>query len=83
MESETLRDAIRTSPFRPFQLELADGSRADVKHPEWIAFAGRRVAVVTDPDDRVHYNDLMLVTKIEVLPPVAAGSTSPGPNGGQ
>jgi hypothetical protein len=79
----TLQEAIHAQPFRPFELVLADGCRVAVPHPEWIAIAGGRVAVVTDPDDRVHYVEVMLVTKIEIAPPVPAGSIAPDPNGGE
>ncbi len=82
MTADVLRAAIGAQPFHPFELVLADGSRVNVRHPEWIAYAGGRVAVVTDPDDRVHYIETMLVTKIEVPPPVPAGTVAPEPNGG-
>ena len=62
---------------------LADGSRVAVPHPEWIAFAGGRTAIVIEPDDRSHFIDVMLVTKLELAPPAPAGSISPNPNGGE
>ena len=83
MNAVTLQKAIQAQPFRPFELVLADGSRVAVPHPEWIAFAGGRVALVTDPDDRAHYVEVMLVTKIELAPPVPAGSIAPDPNGAE
>ncbi|MGA2704561.1 MAG: hypothetical protein ABSH35_26130 [Isosphaeraceae bacterium] len=83
MNPTTLHQAIHAAPFRPFELVLADGSRVAVPHPEWIAFAGGRVALVTDPDDRAHYVDVMLVTKLELAPPAPAGSIAPNPNGGE
>jgi len=83
MNPTTLHEAIHAVPFRPFDLVLADGSRAVVRHPEWIAFADGRVAVVLEPDDRTQYVDVMLVTKLELSPPVAAGSVAPNPNGGE
>lgn len=83
MNGKTLQDAIHAAPFRPFELVLADGSRVVVRHPEWIAYAGGRVALVTDQNDRAHYVDVMLVTKVEIAPPVPAGSIAPDPNGGE
>jgi hypothetical protein len=79
---EELQDLVRAAPFRPFAIGLADGSRFTIEHPEWIAFRGGRTAVVLDPDDRVHLIDVMLALKIEVAPPVPAGSIQPDPNGG-
>ncbi len=78
MDPEALSDAIRATPFRPFQLILGDGSRVRVRHREWIAFSGERVAVVIDPDERTHNVDLMLVTKIEIDPLVPAVRPRPG-----
>jgi len=77
MNPVTLQQAIHTAPFRPFELVLADGSRVAVSHPEWIAFAGGRVALVTDPHDRAHYVDMTYVMKLEVAPPVPTGSVAP------
>ena len=83
MNPVTLKEAIHAAPFRPFELVLADGSRVLVPHPDFIAYAGGRVALVSEPDDRAHYVDVMLVTKIELAPPVPAGSVAPNPNGGE
>ena len=82
MNPATLSQAIHAVPFRPFELVLADGSRVAVRHPEWIAYTGGRVAVILEPDDRVHYVEVMLVTKLDLAPPVPAGSIAPEPNGG-
>jgi hypothetical protein len=83
MNATTLQQAIHSAPFRPFELVLADGSRVEVRHPAFIAFAGGRVAAVTDPDDRVNYIDVMLVTKLELAPPLQAGSVPSNPDGGE
>ncbi len=62
---------------------LADGSRVLVHHHDFIAFAGGRVAVVTEADNRVHDVEVMLVTKLDLAPPVSSGSIAPNPNGGE
>lgn len=82
MNPATLQEAVKAEPFRPFELVMADGSRVAVPHPEWIAFTGGRVALVLEPDDRSHYIDVMLITRIEKAPPVPAGSPAADPNGG-
>jgi hypothetical protein len=83
MRPESLRDAIKAVPFRPFSLVTADGSRIEVKHPEWIAYPGGRVAVVIDPDDRTYYLEVARVTRLDLAPPILAGSPAPDPNGGE
>jgi hypothetical protein len=80
MRPETLHEVIRAAPFRPFAMILADGSGVPVPHPEWIAFAGGRIALVTDPEDRAHYVDTALVMKIEIGPYLAAGPIVPEPD---
>lgn len=61
---------------------MADGARIDVRHPEWIAYAGGRTAIVTDPDDRFQVIDVMMITRLDVVPPAPSASPAPEPNGG-
>ncbi|MFI5458692.1 MAG: hypothetical protein ACHRXM_24950 [Isosphaerales bacterium] len=79
MRTENLQEVIHAAPFRPFALCLADGTRVDVPHPDFIAHPpGGRTAVVVGPDERLHIIDVMLVDKIEIGPPVAAGTVRSG-----
>jgi hypothetical protein len=80
MRAENLQEVIRAAPFRPFTLFLADGTRVPVRHPEWIAYAGGRTAIVIEQDERSHIIDVMLVTKLEV-DPLAPTVTTPGNSG--
>ncbi len=74
MRTENLHEAIHAAPFRPFALCLADGTRVGVPHPDFIALRpGGRTALVVGRDDSLHIIDVMLVAKIEMGPPVAAG----------
>jgi hypothetical protein len=81
VKTEDLQDLVRAARFRPFAIGLADGTRFRVDHPECIAFRGGRTAVVIDPDERVHLIDVMLALKLEVDPPVSAGSVAAEPDG--
>ncbi|MGC8640117.1 MAG: hypothetical protein ACP5XB_09610 [Isosphaeraceae bacterium] len=83
MRAEDLREVIRARPFRPFAIVAADGGRIRVDHPEWIMVRSERSAAVYDQDERLHIIDVMLIQRVEVEPPVPAGSPSPGPNGGE
>ena len=83
MRTETLHEVLHAAPFRPFTLCLADGTRVDVPHPDFIAHPpGARIAVVMGRDESTHYIDLALVTKIEIGPPSPAGTIAENPNGG-
>ncbi len=54
-------------PFRPFTLQLAEGTRVHVPHPEFLSCSrtGRTIAVAGS-DDVIKIVDVMLVTAIEV-----------------
>jgi hypothetical protein len=82
VKSEAFLEVIRAAPFQPFFVCLANGERIEVRHPESIAVGGR-TAVVVEPDDRTHILDVGLVLKIELAPPVPAGTVSPPGNGGE
>ena len=84
MRAENLQELIRATPFQPFAICMADGKRAVVDHPEFIAHRpGGRVAIVVGPDDSTCYIDVGLVLRLELAPPVPAGSIAPNPNGGE
>jgi hypothetical protein len=53
-------------------IDLADGRRLEVQHPELLAYRpGGRMAVLVDGDTFEHV-DLLLVTSIIELPPPPA-----------
>ena len=43
---ETLTELRRQTPFRPFVVELLNGSRIEVEHPEALAYTQRRAVYV-------------------------------------
>jgi hypothetical protein len=48
MNQESIHKWTRRQPFMPFQLQLTDGRRFEIRHPDMIA-AGRHEAVVIGP----------------------------------
>ncbi len=64
---QQLRGVHQTRPFRPFVIELADGSRVKVPHPEFVAYhpTGRTITVVVS-EEAHKIIDVMLVTAIHV-----------------
>jgi hypothetical protein len=69
MKADEVRKLLRTQPFRPFVVHVADGGRLLVKHEDFIALApsGREMIVYrhNKPDD-YEVVDLLLVTRLEV-----------------
>jgi hypothetical protein len=66
MTVEQFRSALRTEPFRPFVMHLADGREVPVKHSEpAVSTSTGRIAAVVQPDDTLTIIDLLLVTDLE------------------
>jgi hypothetical protein len=79
---ESLHQAIHAEPFRPFVICLANGSRIDVPHPEWILHPPEaRTAIVMGPDDSFRVVDIALVLELQVSAPIPPGPTGTDPNG--
>lgn len=64
MTMQTLRDAHKAQPFRPFTLRLADGRALPVRHPENCAYSDGRTAVVMQGDGYAAV-DLLLVVSLD------------------
>jgi len=64
---EQLREMHQARPFRPFALQMADGEKINVPHPECLAYSrsGRTVSVSTD-GDAFKIIDLFLVAALDV-----------------
>ena len=67
MTTDQLKAFISAKPFRPFIIHMADGRSVEVKHPEWIAYAGGRIALVAKPDETFEIIDLLLVPSLEAI----------------
>jgi hypothetical protein len=63
-ELKKLKDA---QPFRPFDIHLADGRSVRVEHPDFLAYAGGRTALIGYPDGDFEIVDLLLVTSLKVI----------------
>lgn len=67
MNIKQIRDVQNASPFQPYSLQLSDGSRIQVKHPELaMILPGGRSMVVAISDDVAPYIDLPRITSIKV-----------------
>jgi len=69
MKIDEVRQLLHASPFRPFVIHSADGGRLPVKHEDFAALAptGREMIVYL-PDGSHQIVDVMLVTRLEVIP---------------
>jgi len=69
MTIEAFKKHWSTKPFQPFAIDLADGRRLAVKHPENVAMSmsGRTVSVLDLTVDAFETVDLLLVTSLKPL----------------
>jgi hypothetical protein len=66
MNADLLRKAIRTRPFRPFLLHLADGRAVPVDHPEnCLVTSDSRCVMVYLPGEGAEILDVPLMTAID------------------
>jgi hypothetical protein len=75
MDFNSIRNALREQPFRPFELCLADGRRVAVKHPEFVAM-NQRIVIVTDEESATKILEPLLIVSLKPLP--AAGKPGNG-----
>jgi hypothetical protein len=64
MNLNSLRNALREVPFRPFAVCLADGRRVRVQHPEFAAI-NQRIVIVTDHDSATNIIEPLLIVSLE------------------
>jgi hypothetical protein len=60
---QTLTELARHAPFRPFVVELGNGERIEVDHPEALAFRNMRAIFITK-EGQAHDFDAESVTRI-------------------
>jgi hypothetical protein len=65
MAPDRLRDALKTAPFRPFNVELPNGKKVPVKHPDYafLSPAGRTLIVEKD-NEGMEMIDVFLITNL-------------------
>lgn len=64
MDLNSIRSALRETPFRPFELCLADGRRVPVGHPEFVAM-NKRIVIVTDEESDTKILEPLLIVSLE------------------
>jgi hypothetical protein len=76
MDFNSIRNALKEQPFRPFELCLADGRRVPVKHPEFVAM-NQRIVIVTDEESATKILEPLLIVSLEPSPnPAKPGNGS-------
>lgn len=68
MTIEQFKRLLRATPFRAFSMRLADGSRVEVPHPDFVYVhpESPRSVVIAMPDESYLIVDLLLVSAIDI-----------------
>ena len=65
MNLSVLRDALRTHPFRPFVIRVADGRAFPVPHPELVAASPRQVVHISPEDEALSILDPLMIVSLD------------------
>jgi hypothetical protein len=66
VDLNSIRNALRERPFRPFELRLMDGRRVPVTHPEFVAM-NQRIVIVTDENSSTKILEPLRIESLELL----------------
>ncbi len=83
--AETIREAKRSQPFRPFRLRLIDGTEYEVTHPDFISVPpaprAREVLFYMTADEGKEHErrwiDTAMISEV-IIPPLAPAPPRPG-----
>ena len=65
MDVDAIREALRSKPFRTFELCLADGRRLAVAHPDFLMVEKRRVTYISREDGSTSLIEPLLIVSVE------------------
>jgi hypothetical protein len=66
MDATALREAIRRTPFVPFEIKMSDGLIYPADHPELVSLSpDRRIAMCWMEDNRPLFLDVHRITAVE------------------
>ncbi len=77
MQMSAIANALRTRPFQPFLVRMADGRAYPVRHPEfaWLHPGSQRTLIVAEADggDGFDILDAVLVASLDFEAPEVNG----------
>ena len=81
MDTNTIREAIRRQPFKPFTLRMTDGREYFIPHPEYVAVSRRVVMVIHSVTEAGIYLEPVLIASLQYdgeMPKPATDASSGG-----
>ena len=77
MDSQIIRETLRQQPFQPFVMELVDGRKLVVRHPEFVLVSKRHLIHVDEEDHLTWVEPLLVIT----MKPLDSSPSSTGEDG--
>ncbi len=72
MKAINIQDALEFAPFRPFTIELDNGKKVEVKHPDYVMLSPSKNTAVVFVGEHVHLMDVDHISTITLNPRKAA-----------
>ena len=72
MNSQTIKEFLKREPFEPFAIILSNGTRHEVRHPEFAFVAPSRLVVIDPDTDKFSLISIIHVAEIQILKTNAA-----------
>ena len=71
-----IRELLRSAPFQPFIIRMADGLEHHIEHPDFVLASSTDVpqVIVEEPDGRTHFLSVLLMANIEQAPVAATAA---------
>ncbi len=77
MDTNSIRDAVLSRPFRPFTLRMNDGREFFVPHPEFVAVSRRVVFVIDDKTKAGIQLEPILIASMQIEEPTEPKKKKP------
>ena len=80
MRPEELKELLNARPFIPLRIQLTDGRKFDIFHPDRVLVLRGRVDIGVAPDtksdilERVEHCSLLHIVRVEELPVISQGT---------
>ncbi len=65
MNISIVQDALRTEPFRPFVIRVADGRAFSVPHPDFVAASPRQVVLISPENEALSVLDPLTIVSLD------------------
>lgn len=71
-----IREWLRSAPFQPFIIRMADGREYRIEHPDFVLASSTEVpqVIIEEPNGRTHFLSVLRMASIEQAPVALAAA---------